>query len=240
MRWPGANRERPALHWHEQPGSALVRLFIEVYLFPQATPSATFASDAPTHQPFCALPTLTVTTEAELIAACVRGEHRAQRQLYDQLAGLMLTVCRRYLKRREDAEEALILGFAKMFRALPNYRFEGSFEGWVRRIMVNESLMQLRQREMMTVSFEEFLQPENLAVTAATADTQLQAEDLMGLLATLPPGYRTVFNLYALEGYGHQEIAELLGISEGTSKSQLSKARALLQRRVQFSAIASN
>ncbi|MBR7209047.1 RNA polymerase sigma factor [Hymenobacter negativus] len=186
------------------------------------------------------MPTLTVTTEADLIAACVRGEHRAQRQLYDQLAGLMLTVCRRYLKRREDAEEALILGFAKMFRALPNYRFEGSFEGWVRRIMVNEALMQLRQREMMTVSFEDFAQPENLATTAATADTQLQAEDLMALLATLPTGYRTVFNLYALEGYGHQEIAELLGISEGTSKSQLSKARAMLQRRVQFSAISAN
>ena len=173
-----------------------------------------------------------MTTEADLIAACVRGEHRAQRQLYDQLAGLMLTVCRRYLKRREDAEEALLLGFAKMFRALPNYRFEGSFEGWVRRIMVNEALMQLRQREMMTVSFEDFGQPENLATTPATADTQLQAEDLLHLLATLPAGYRTVFNLYALEGYGHQEIADLLGISEGTSKSQLSKARAMLQRRI--------
>ena len=207
---------------------------------PQATSSPHFASAALPHHPFCTLSTLTVTTEADLIAACVRGEHRAQRQLYDQLAGLMLSVCRRYLKRREDAEEALLLGFAKMFRALPNYRFEGSFEGWVRRIMVNESLMQLRQRELMTVSFEEFVQPEALAVTAATADTALQAEDLMNLLATLPTGYRTVFNLYALEGYGHQEIAELLGISEGTSKSQLSKARALLQRRIQFSAISTN
>ena len=187
---------------------------------------------------FCALPTLTFS-EADLIAACVRGEHRAQRQLYDQFAGLMLTVCRRYLKRREDAEEALLLGFAKMFRALPAYRFEGSFEGWVRRIMVNEALMQLRQREAVTLSFEEFAQPENLATTPATADTQLQADDLLRLLGTLPAGYRTVFNLYALEGYGHQEIAELLGISEGTSKSQLSKARAMLQRRIQFSAVAS-
>ena len=179
-------------------------------------------------------------SETDLIAACVRGEPRAQRQLYEQLAGLMLTVCRRYLRRREDAEEALLLGFAKMFRALPSYRFEGSFEGWVRRIMVNEALMQLRQRELMTVSFEDFVQPENLAATAATAESARQAEDLLSLLATLPAGYRTVFNLYALEGYGHQEIATLLGISEGTSKSQLSKARALLQRRVQFSAISAN
>jgi RNA polymerase sigma-70 factor (ECF subfamily) len=171
-------------------------------------------------------------TEVDLIAACGRGEHRAQRQLYDQLAGLMLTVCRRYLKRREDAEEALLMGFAKMFRALPTYRFEGSFEGWVRRIMVNEALMLLRQRESMTVSMEDFAQPENLATTPATADTQLQADDLLALLAELPTGYRTVFNLYALEGFGHQEIAGMLGISEGTSKSQLSKARALLQRRI--------
>jgi len=117
------------------------------------------------------LPTLTLS-EADLIAACVRGEHRAQRQLYDQLAGLMLTVCRRYLKHREDAEEALILGFAKMFRALPNYRFAGSFEGWVRRIMVNESLMQLRQRELMTVSFEDFAQPVFFNDTAATENLQ--------------------------------------------------------------------
>lgn len=171
-------------------------------------------------------------TEVDLIAACGRGEQRAQRQLYDQLAGLMLSVCRRYLKRREDAEEALLMGFAKMFRALPTYRFEGSFEGWVRRIMVNESLMLLRQRESMTVALEDFAQPENLATTPATADTQLQADDLLALLAELPAGYRTVFNLYALEGFGHQEIAEMLGISEGTSKSQLSKARAMLQRRL--------
>ena len=173
-----------------------------------------------------------VTTEADLIAACVRGEHRAQRQLYEQLAGLMLSVCRRYLKRREDAEEALILGFAKMFRALPNYRFEGSFEGWVRRIMVNEALMLLRRREPLTLSFDDFAQPENLASSPATADTQLQADDLLALLAELPPGYRTVFNLYALEGFSHQEIGAMLGISEGTSKSQLSKARAMLQRRI--------
>ena len=178
-------------------------------------------------------------TEAELIAACIRGEARAQRQLYDQLAGLMLTVCRRYLRRHEDAEEALLLGFAKMFRALPTFQFAGSFEGWVRRIMVNEALMQLRQREAMTVSMEDFAQPENLATTAATADTQLQADDLLALLAALPTGYRTVFNLYALEGFSHQEIAEMLGISEGTSKSQLSKARAMLQRRLTPSVVSS-
>jgi RNA polymerase sigma-70 factor (ECF subfamily) len=173
-----------------------------------------------------------VTSDADLIAACLRGDPRAQRQLYNQFAGLMLTVCRRYLRQQEDAEEALLLGFAKVFRALPNYRHEGSFEGWVRRIMVNEALMELRRREPLHLSFEDFAQPENLASTPATADTQLQAEELLALLQELPVGYRTVFNLYALEGYSHAEIAEALGISEGTSKSQLSKARALLQRRL--------
>ncbi|WP_223649777.1 RNA polymerase sigma factor [Hymenobacter psoromatis] len=171
-------------------------------------------------------------TEPDLIAACLRAEPRAQRQLYDQFAGLMLTVCRRYLKRPEDAEEALLLGFAKVFRALPTFRQEGSFEGWIRRIMVNEALMELRRREPLHLSFEDFAQPESLAVTPATADTQLQADELLALLQTLPPGYRAVFNLYAVEGYSHPEIAALLGISEGTSKSQLSKARAMLQRKL--------
>ncbi|WP_151088603.1 RNA polymerase sigma factor [Hymenobacter baengnokdamensis] len=173
-------------------------------------------------------------TEPDLIAACLRGEPRAQRQLYNQFAGLMLTVCRRYLKRHEDAEEALLLGFAKVFRALPTFRQEGSFEGWIRRIMVNEALMELRRREPLHLSLEEFAQPENLASTPATADTQLQAEELLTLLQALPTGYRTVFNLYAIEGYSHPEIAEALGISEGTSKSQLSKARAMLQRKLEL------
>jgi len=198
----------------------------------QATPPLLSASSAPNTRQSAPLLPFPVTSDADLIAACLRGDPRAQRQLYNQFAGLMLTVCRRYLKRQEDAEEALLLGFAKVFRALPTFRQEGSFEGWVRRIMVNEALMELRRREPLHLSFEDFAQPENLASTPATADTQLQAEELMALLQELPVGYRTVFNLYALEGYSHAEIAEALGISEGTSKSQLSKARALLQRRL--------
>ena len=176
-------------------------------------------------------------TEPDLIAACLRGEPRAQRQLYNQFAGLMLTVCRRYLKRQEDAEEALLLGFARVFQALPTFRQEGSFEGWIRRIMVNQALMELRRREPLHLSFEDFAQPENLAATPATADTQLQADELLALLQSLPTGYRTVFHRYAIEGYSHPEIAEALGITEGTSKSQLSKARALLQRRLQAALI---
>ena len=196
----------------------------------QATHPPQPASSAPNPLPCRLLHSYAAVSvsEADLIAACCRGEHRAQRQLYDQLAGLMLSVCRRYLKRDEDAEEALLVGFTKMFRALPEFRHEGSLEGWVRRIMVNEALGQLRKREAMQINIDDA--DPRLLTTPATADTQLQADDLLALLTHLPPGYRAVFNLYAVEGYGHQEIAELLGISEGTSKSQLSKARAMLQR----------
>ena len=169
-------------------------------------------------------------TDADLIAACREGSSRAQKLLYERFAGLMLSVCMRYLRRREDAEEALIMGFTKVFRALGQYRHEGSFEGWIRRIMVNEALGLLRRKEPLHMAIDDLTY--DVPATAATAESQLNADDMLAVLAELPAGYRTVFNLYALEGYTHPEIGELLGISEGTSKSQLSKARAMLQRRL--------
>ncbi|MBC8081770.1 MAG: sigma-70 family RNA polymerase sigma factor [Hymenobacter sp.] len=169
-------------------------------------------------------------TDTDLIAACCQGNGRAQKLLYERFAGMMLGVCLRYLRHREDAEEALLSGFAKMFRALSQYRHEGSFEGWVRRIMVNEALGMLRRKEPLHLVIDDLT--HEVPATAAEAESQLNAADMLALLAGLPAGYRTVFNLYALEGYTHPEIGELLGISEGTSKSQLSKARAMLQRRL--------
>ncbi|GAB3223156.1 RNA polymerase sigma factor [Hymenobacter seoulensis] len=169
-------------------------------------------------------------TDADLIAACRQGSSRAQKLLYERFAGLMLSVCLRYLRRREDAEEALIVGFTKVFRALDQYRHEGSFEGWIRRIVVNEALGMLRRKEPIHMAIDDLTY--DTPATPAEAESQLNADDMLALLAELPAGYRTVFNLYALEGYTHPEIGELLGISEGTSKSQLSKARAMLQRRL--------
>ncbi|RTQ45637.1 sigma-70 family RNA polymerase sigma factor [Hymenobacter gummosus] len=169
--------------------------------------------------------------ELELISACRQGSVRAQKQLYERFAGLMLTVCLRYLRQRADAEEAMLTGFVKVFRALEQYRHEGSFEGWIRRIMVNEALGQLRRKEPLHLAIDDMV--TDVPSTQATAESDLAAADLMQLLSELPAGYRTVFNLYAIEGYTHPEIAELLGISEGTSKSQLSKARAMLQRRLE-------
>jgi RNA polymerase sigma-70 factor (ECF subfamily) len=169
--------------------------------------------------------------ELELISACRQGSVRAQKLLYERFAGLMLTVCLRYLRQRADAEEAMLTGFVKVFRALEQYRHEGSFEGWIRRIMVNEALGQLRRKEPLHLAIDDMV--TDVPSTQATAESDMAAADLMQLLSELPAGYRTVFNLYAIEGYTHPEIGEMLGISEGTSKSQLSKARAMLQRRLE-------
>lgn len=173
---------------------------------------------------------LTPVTEPELIEACRRGESKAQQQLYTQFAGMMLGVCIRYVKNQMDAEEVLINGFMKVFQHIGNFEQKGSFEGWIRRIMVNEALMHLRKKEPMHLAIER----DTLDISApAQADTELQAEELLQMLNELPAGYRAVFNLYAIEGFSHKEIAEMLQISEGTSKSQLSKARAMLQRMLQ-------
>jgi RNA polymerase sigma factor (sigma-70 family) len=176
------------------------------------------------------LSSLSELCETDLVAECRLGNPRAQKVLYDRLAPGMLGVCLRYLRRQEDAEEALVLGFVKVFRALEQYRHEGSFRGWVRRIMINEALGQLRRQHPMHVDIDEC--SDGVATIGAAAESDLDTADLLRLIQGLPAGYRTVFNLYAVEGYSHPEIAELLGISEGTSKSQLSKARALLQRQL--------
>ncbi|MFT2007585.1 RNA polymerase sigma factor [Pontibacter sp. 13R65] len=168
-------------------------------------------------------------TEQELIAGCQRAESKAQKCLYERFAASMYGVCLRYLKNQMDAEEALLNGFMKIYQHIGQYEAKGSFEGWVRRIMVNEALGFLRKKEPLHMAIED----SHIQVAATTgADQELAEEELLELLQNLPAGYRAVFNLYAIEGYGHKEIADMLGITEGTSKSQLSKARAMLQRRL--------
>jgi len=167
------------------------------------------------------------TTEAQLIAALKRGESRAHKVVYERFAGKMLAVCTRYCANRDDAEEVMLDGFMRVFEKIEQFREEGSFEGWIRRIMVTESLMFLRKAKQwrQEVPIDEVtVEPDY-----EWADTAVNENDLMRLVNQLPDGYRTVFNLYAIEGYAHAEIAEMLGISEGTSKSQLSRARTMLQ-----------
>jgi RNA polymerase sigma-70 factor (ECF subfamily) len=168
------------------------------------------------------------SSEEKLIMKCRENDPASQRMLYDQYASKMLGVCRRYINDADQAEDVMITGFIKVFKNLAQFKFEGSFEGWVRRIMVNESLSFIRKNKNMYLEVDiEYAQREP---DYSQLDHHLQAEDLLELIDQLPTGYRTVFNLYAIEGYSHKEIADQLKISENTSKSQLSRARALLQR----------
>lgn len=164
-----------------------------------------------------------------MINALQKGDFKAQKYLYEQQSAKMMGVCLRYLKNELDAEEAMINGFMKVYTNIGQFESKGSFEGWVRRIMVNESLGMLRKKEPMHLALDK----GHLDVaTQATAETELGLEELLQMVHELPAGYRAVFNLYAIEGFSHKEIGEMLDISEGTSKSQLSKARSLLQRRL--------
>ncbi|WP_299822028.1 sigma-70 family RNA polymerase sigma factor [uncultured Pontibacter sp.] len=169
-------------------------------------------------------------SEADLIAGCRKADSKAQKVLYEQYASKMYGVCLRYLKNDMDAEEALLNGFMKIYKNIDRFEAKGSFEGWIRRIMVNEALAFLRKKEPLHLAIDD----SHIQLAGGTgADQDLAEGELMELLHSLPAGYRAVFNLYAIEGYSHKEIADMLGINEGTSKSQLSKARAMLQRRLE-------
>lgn len=142
----------------------------------------------------------------------------------------MNSVCRRYFKDDYEAEECMIEAFVKVFEKINQFKLEGSFEGWIRRIVVNECLMALRSKKQMgnQMSYDDILYEPNPQLPEAA----LEVQDLLKLVEQLPVGYRTVFNLYAIDGYTHEEIANHLGITESTSKSQLHRARALLQRMI--------
>lgn len=167
----------------------------------------------------------------QLIADCMTGRRHAQNRIYEIFAPKMLPVCLRYAYDREEAEEILQEGFIKMFTHILQFRREGSFEGWVRRIMVNAALQRYREKARMypVVSLQ-----EEITVKATGNETyaNIGYKDLLELVQKLPPAYRLVFNLYVFEGMKHKEIAEALKISEGTSKSNLYDARLILQREI--------
>ena len=169
-------------------------------------------------------------TEEELIAGCRKGQPKAQRDLYERLSPKMLGVCLRYIKDGEEAEHVMIGGIVKAFEKLDQFKGEGSFEGWVRRIMVNDCLMYIRKNRNMSLELD--IDSYQDSVDFDAMDHSLHANDLMKLIHELPIGYRTVFNLYAIEGYSHAEISKMLSINENTSKSQLSRARKWLQNKL--------
>ena len=167
-------------------------------------------------------------TEEKLISECRKGNRKAQRDLYEKYSSLMFSVCRRYINESSEAEDVLVGGFTKVFQKLDQFKAQGSFEGWIRRIMVNESLSYIRKNKSMYLEVE--IEKADKEPDYNQLHNQLEVEDLQKLIAQLPTGYRTVFNLYAIEGFSHKEIADKMGISENTSKSQLSRARTHLQK----------
>lgn len=171
-----------------------------------------------------------VFKEKEIIEGCLKNEGRAQKELYERYAPVMLTVCRRYIKESDTSEDIMIRAFMIVFEKLSQFRMEGSFEGWIRRIMVNEALGWLRKNKTMYLEVD--IDEASKEVNVELISSKLQKDELMLMVQELPDGYRTVFNLYAIEGYTHAEIGTLLGVSVNTSKSQLSRARALLQKRL--------
>lgn len=168
--------------------------------------------------------------ERQLIKKAIDGNREAQKVLYTKHSPKMLSVCRQYIKDTHFAEDVMIQGFVKMFKHLDTFRFQGSFEGWVRRIMIRESISFLRKQQFVVYDDTVFEDHQN---TTSELVSDLDTEHIQRLIDALPQGYKMVFVLYTIEGYKHQEIAEMLGITESTSKSQLFKARKMLQEQLQ-------
>jgi len=173
-----------------------------------------------------------LTEIKNIISGCLKGNRRDQELLYRRHAARLYAVCLQYSGNDEEARDILQEGFIKIFENLVNYKHEGSFEGWIRRIIVNTALEKYRSKHLLhrVDDIDQIPEPE------ADPDNEdyagLQAVDLMTIIRELPPKYRMVFNLFAIEGYSHKEIGKMMNISEGTSKSNLSRARVILQRRV--------
>jgi RNA polymerase sigma factor (sigma-70 family) len=170
--------------------------------------------------------------EPDLVTRCQKGQAKAQQFLYDAFSDRVFRVASRYIKIQEDSEDVVMMAFVKIFQNINSFHYQGkgSLEAWIRQIAVNEALMWLRKRHNfnLTESLEPELHPPDL-----TAFKDIDAEYLFQLIVDLPTGYRTVFNLYVVEGYDHREIAGILNITENTSRSQLYKAKELLKKKIQ-------
>lgn len=171
-------------------------------------------------------------TEDELIKGCIRENAACQKEVFNRYAGHMLGVCQRYARNPADAEDILQDAFIKVFGKIGQFKFEGSFEGWIRKIVVNTALKKYSliryNKELSGYEVSE----NNEGYIDPAAYSHLTEKDLMVLINSLPDGYRLIFNLYVIEGYQHEEIAVMLGIQPGTSRSQLVKARNMLQKQI--------
>lgn len=171
------------------------------------------------------------TPESDLIAACKKKDATAQKVIYERFYSRMFAVCLRYTGNRETARDIVQDGFVVLFDKVGTYAGLGSFEGWARKIFVNLSLSYLRKKDTLRYS-EPIENTTGKAVTSGLILENISAGDIMRCIEQMPHGFRTIFNMYAIEGYSHNEIAEILNISEGTSRSQYSRARSWLQQKL--------
>ncbi|MGN1219551.1 MAG: RNA polymerase sigma factor [Candidatus Cryptobacteroides sp.] len=169
--------------------------------------------------------------DSQLIDACKKGDRASQKILFDRLAPRMFPLCIRYVKDRALAEDILQDGFITLFTRIDTYKADGSFEGWARRIFVTTALMSLRKKDALKMS-DELETARGMKAETVSQMQNIGYKELMELVMALPAGFRTVFNMYAIEGYSHKEIAQMLGITETTSRTQFSRARAWLQNKI--------
>lgn len=170
--------------------------------------------------------------EESLIAGCIKGNQMAQKALFDSFSPKFFALCLRYMNSKDDAEDVLQEGMVKIFTKLPEYQGKGSFEGWMRRIIVNTCLDQIRKNQKLKMDVSIDKEEYKLSMNANILEN-MSANELIEEIKKMPPGYRVVFNMFAIEGYSHQEIAEKLGVKESTSKSQYLRARAYLKDRIE-------
>lgn len=170
-------------------------------------------------------------SEQKIVQSCIDGDRQAQRKLFELLAPKMLSVCLRYVGDRSVAEDLLQDAFVTLYTKLDSYKGEGSFEGWARRIFVTTCLMYLRKKDALKMS-EDLESARAVSASTPSAMENIGYKELMALILQLPPGFRSVFNMYVIEGYSHKEISQALGISEVTSRTQLSRARLWLQEKM--------
>ena len=171
-------------------------------------------------------------TDEELVTLCCKQDRKAQEMLFKMFSNRMLGVCSRYTDSIEEAEDILQEGFIKIFQKMDSFRNQGSLEGWIKRIMINTALDSFRKNKNLRYQID----IESIEYTASETPHVIGAmgvKELLKMIKTMPPGFRTVFNLYAIEGYTHKEIGDMLGITESTSKSQYSRARVFLQKLLQ-------
>jgi RNA polymerase sigma-70 factor (ECF subfamily) len=169
-----------------------------------------------------------IPSESDLIKGCIEGNPEMQKLLYDQFSSKMYGVCLRYAENTEDASDVMQESFIKVYKSLPKFRGEGSFEGWIRRIFINTSIEHFRRKVKLYNVTE--VQENTIEDTELDALDSLETKDILKIVNELSPGYKQVFNMHVIEGYSHKEIADVLGITEGTSKSQLARAKGVLKK----------